>query len=902
MNNRSLSWVTTGLVKGITMFKHGLARVFTLEKHTRPVKSFLPPSTTILSATLTLSLAVAMPAWAVESDLNYLPDGQNYDASIPRPADVLGYPVGTWHVRHDQVVNYMRALADASDRVSLQVTGYTHEQRPLLLLTITAPNNQSKVEQMRTEHIERLSKGEAAQASDPLFIYMGYSVHGNEPSGTNASLLVAYHLAASQADDVKKLLNENVVLLDPSLNPDGLSRFAQWANMHKGYNVVADPAHREHREAWPSGRTNHYWFDLNRDWLLLTHPESKARIAQFHQWRPHILTDFHEMGTNSTFFFQPGIPSRKNPWTPDTNVTLTKALANFHAQALDKNKELYFTEESFDDFYYGKGSTYPDAHGSIGILFEQASSRGHAQESINGLLEFERTIQNQFTTSLSTFAGAMANKSAIAAYQRQFYKDTKQLIDDDELHGFVVSAAKDRARFSRMLSILEAHQIQFSALASDLSLDDKNYQAKSSVFIPLAQPQYRLIRSLFSERTRFVDNTFYDVSNWNIGLAFNVKYAGVEQSDRRKVKLSDKPFEAVPAEVEESLRQNVSDDAYAYVFEWHSANAPAMAQHLLENGVQIRVAGDGFSARVSGDSQSAQTFAPGSIMIATALEQPDNLQALLNTAQTEYGIKIASVTSGLTPAGIDLGSRQFAPVNTPNVLLVGGVGTNQYEIGEIWHYLDTRIGLPATLVDLSNLANTKLSRYSHIVFASGRYNKVSKKLTDALSQWVKDGGVLIGQKSAVSWFAKQDWIDNKVLSNDSIDDSFSTKGLKYKDRQDLASKKRIAGAAFLTSIDRSHPLFFGFETDTLPMFKTSNFVLKSTDDPFVEIANYVEKPLAAGYASDELESLVSETAAVVVKPVSSGAVVAFVDNIHFRGYWDGTNKLMANAIYMSPLF
>lgn len=831
-------------------------------------------------------------ASAVESDLDYLPDGQNYDPAIPKPEAILGYPVGTWHLRHDQVIMYMRALAQASERISIEVTGYTHEQRPLLLLTITAAENQGKIAQMREAHLARLAKGEVAKAEDPLILYMGYSVHGNEPSGTNAALLVAYHLAASRSAEVNALLAENVVLLDPSLNPDGLARFAQWANMHKGYNLVTDPQHREHKEHWPSGRTNHYWFDLNRDWLLLTHPESKARITQFHKWRPHVLTDFHEMGTDSTFFFQPGIPSRKNPWTPDTNVTLTAALGDFHAKALDQAKELYFTEESFDDFYYGKGSTYPDAHGSIGILFEQASSRGHAQESINGLVEFPRTIQNQFTTSLSTFAGAMANKAAIAAYQRQFYRDTQALIKDDELHGFIVKAPKDTARFERMLGIFKAHKIIYQLVSDSVTFDGVSYEQKDSIYVPLDQPQYRLIRSLFSERKRFVDNTFYDVSNWNIALAFNLDYHDVTQSERRKVKTDNADWDS------QKVVQNIDAQAYAYAFEWHSANAPAMLQSLLKKDVQVRVAGAAYTAKRNGDTQA---FAPGSIMIPSALKQPDDLAALLSQAQEEFAIPIHNISSGLTPSGIDLGSRQFTPVKSPQVLLVGGVGTSSLEVGEIRHYLDTRIGLPATLVDLHNLGGLSLDRYTHIVFASGSYNSVDARVTKGIEEWVKQGGVLIGQKSALTWFAKNDWIDNEVLSSEAIDKSFPTTDLQFKDMDDLAAKKRVAGAVFMAEIDRSNPIFFGFERDILPLFKTSNLVIQSADDPFIEAANYSEKPLAAGYASDEIEGLVSKTAAVITKPTGQGVVIGFVDNVHFRGYWDGTNKLMANAIYMSPL-
>ena len=141
----------------------------------------------------------------------------------------------------------------------------------------------------------------------------------------------------------------------------------------------------------------------------------------------------------------------------------------------------------------------------------------------------------------------------------------------------------------------------------------------------------------------------------------------------------------------------------------------------------------------------------------------------------------------------------------------------------------------------------------------------------------------------------------KVLSSEAIDKSFPTTDLQFKDMDDLAAKKRVAGAVFMAEIDRSNPIFFGFERDVLPLFKTSNLVVQGADDPFVEAANYIEKPLAAGYASDEIEELVSKTAAVIAKSTGQGVVIGFVDNVHFRGYWDGTNKLMANAIFMSPL-
>jgi len=789
----------------------------------------------------------------------------------------------------------MYALAEASERLTIKEIGRTHEQRPLLLLTITSPSNQSNIDQLRSDHVTRIDDGKSAPADAPLIINMGYSVHGNEPSGANASMLVAYHLAASNGAEVKKLLNENIILLDPSLNPDGLSRFAQWANSHKGKTLVSDKLHREHREHWPSGRTNHYWFDLNRDWLLLTHPESRARIAQFHQWRPHVLTDFHEMGTDSTYFFQPGISSRKNPWTPDTNVTLTAALGDFHAKALDNQKQLYFTQESFDDFYYGKGSTYPDAHGSIGILFEQASSRGHLQESVNGLLSFPDTIQNQVTTSLSTFTGSLANKSAILAYQKQFYSDTQKLIKDDKINAFVIQGSLDQSRFERVQAILASHQIDFSMVSKNTQLAGLELQQNNALVVPLDQAQYRLIRSLFSERQRFTDNTFYDVSNWNLPLAFNLNYSPLSKSEMRKL--------STEKSAERKIAQTTLDaNAYAFAFEWHDYKAPALLQHLLTNKVQVRVAGADFTAEVAAASSIvSRDFSKGAIVIPMALQQPTNLLDILSAQAKKLNINLYNVASGLTSKGIDLGSRQFAAVTLPKVLLIGGKGTSQYEVGEIWHYLDTRVGLPATLLDLSDLKDIDISEYSHLVFASGSYTSVNDDTAAAIKEWVKKGGVLIGQKSAVAWFSKQKWIDNDVIATSKVDDAFTTEGLGFGDKDALAAKKLIAGSVYRADVDLSHPLMFGFEDDDLPLFKTTNMIMKVSNDPFNEVATYQEKPLVAGYTADELQNLISKTTAIVAKPLGKGVVIGFVDNIHFRGYWDGTSKLMANSLYMSPL-
>jgi len=258
----------------------------------------------------------------------YLPEG-TYDPEIPTPMEVLGYNPGDWHVGHDQLVTYMKALVAASDRIEMRTYARSHENRPLFTLIISDPTNLQRIEKIRADHLQLTDASTSDQVNIenlPAILYQGYTIHGNESSGANAAMVNAYYLAAGQSPTVMHTLKNTVILLDPCYNPDGLNRFASWANSHKSKTLVSDPISRELNEVWPKGRTNHYWFDLNRDWLLLTHPESQGRIKVFHEWRPNVLTDHHEMGTNSTFFFQPGIPSRTNPNTPQLNQDLTEKI------------------------------------------------------------------------------------------------------------------------------------------------------------------------------------------------------------------------------------------------------------------------------------------------------------------------------------------------------------------------------------------------------------------------------------------------------------------------------------------------------------------------------------------------------------------------------------------------
>jgi len=810
---------------------------------------------------------------------------------VPAPEQVLGFPVGEWHARHDQIQRYFEVLAAQSPRAELEVIGSSHEQRPLLQLVISAPENLARLEQIRSQHLAQVRGSRAVSDDSPVIIWLGYGVHGNEPSAANAALVLAHYLAASNSPEVQQWLRQAVILIQPSMNPDGHDRFALWANMHRGKTPVADPQHREHIEPWPNGRPNHYWFDLNRDWLLLQHPESQARIAQFHKWQPNVVGDFHEMGTNSSYFFQPGIPSRNYPLTPERNFELTRILAGFHAQAFDQRGQLYYTEESFDDFYVGKGSTYPDVNASIGILFEQASSRGHLQDSINGPLSFSKTVENQYITSLSTLRGSVAQKNALQSYQKAFVLESERLAADDSTQGYVIAEAADKTRLEALLHLLKLHQIKAYPIHERWQHKGQTYQKGQAYYIPLQQSQYLLLKAAFSTQTNFQDNTFYDVSAWTLPYAFNIEFSAV---GRKPSGVAEEQWSPQPESV-----LMPSAGAYAYAFDWTDQKAPLLTQALLEQGVVLRAASKPFFAKtVDGE----QAFSAGAIVIAAGLQQHNNWFERLGKAQQQVGLAITALSSGLTAKGQDLGSNGFVPVTKPNVLLVAGPDVNSTEAGEVWFNLEKLSGVSPSLIEPQRLGRVDLSRYTHIILPDGSYNSLQQKEQQLLNDWAKKGGVLWGHKGGAAFLLRSGLLKAKAWNSADMSMLIADQGLSYADKESLAGQRRIAGAIYQTQLDLSHPLTFGLSNKNLPVFKNGTFLLAPSEEPFINVALYTDKPQLAGYTAPEYVSRIAEGAALVAHNHGEGRVIGMTDNPVFRGYFVGSSRLLINALYFGKMF
>lgn len=829
---------------------------------------------------------------SAQVDLSYyLPDGVSYNPAIPTPASIIGHEVGEWHVSHDRLVNYMIALDKASDRITLEITGQTYEARPLLLLTITAPKNHQNIESIRQQHL-LLSDPAKSSAVDlknmPAVYYLGCSIHGNEPSGANAGLVMAYHLAAAQGPEIEKYLENTVVLFDPSFNPDGLTRFSTWANSRKSKLISPDPNDMEHNETWPGGRFNHYWFDLNRDWLVGQMPESQARIKKFQQWRPNVLTDHHEQGTNATFFFMPGEPTRVHPLTPDKNQELTRKMGEFHAKALDQIGSLYFTQEGYDDFYYGKGSTYPDAQGAIGILFEQASSRGHAQESVNGILKFPFTIRNHFVTMLSSLRAVNELREELLNYQRDFYKSNLTEAAKDPIKGYLFGS-KDKAKVFHLAEVLARQQVEFYKPASSTTLNGKNFDVESSYVVPLNQSQYRVVKAMFGKITQFKDSLFYDISSWTLPLAFGVDYEELKTppATGEKVTQLQMPMGKIIGE----------KSKYAYVFETYGFYSPRAIYRLVSHGIRTKVSTDPFF------HSSGKKFEPGAIMVSLDNQDknPDQIEVYIREIAEKDGIDVYDFNTGLDYRGVSLGSSTFQALRKPEIAMLvdggGFTGVSPTDAGEIWHLLDQRFNIPVTCMPIATFNGANLNRYTTIIFPAGTYGSISESAKEKLKTWTQNGGVVIGFENALNWLTTAGLGKFDMKKDDEKDKKEPAKPKPYGDLDEATGAQETSGAILEADVDLTHPLLYGYYSARMPMFKSNNLFMEKAKGAYANPLTYGSSPLLSGYISKLNYPKMKNTTGIGVSALGRGRVIGFTEDLAFRAFWFGTNKMLMNAVY-----
>ncbi len=812
----------------------------------------------------------------VQGQANYFyPNKGNFDASIPTPEQFLGYAIGEQHTRHDRIVAYLKELDRLSDKVSFEIIGETFERRAQVVAIFSSPENHKNIEQIRLQHLSNQTNGTNNKV--PLVIHLAYNVHGNEPSSSEAALLTAYYLTASQSEQTKEWLNNMIITLDPVINPDGRDRHTHWANMHKGTPPVADPNDREHNEIWPGGRFNHYWFDLNRDWFLGTFPETRNRINFFHKWRPYVQTDHHEMGTNSTFYFDPGKESSNNPIVPDyLYKNIYPKFGEYFTKATNSIGSMYFTKEAFDKLYPGYGSSYINFYGGAGFLFEQGSSRGHVQETTTIPITFGFTIRNQFTASLATITASLAEKESLIEMRKQFYVTAKQQATNSIIKGYSFGDAKDFNRTKAFIDLLLLHKIDIYKVPNS-----------TDYFVPTAQDNYIMVKSIFENQITYKDSTFYDASTWSLIHAYGLPFTEVKSS----MVLTEKVNAPLVLNNTPIVKSN-----YAYLVSNTDYNIHQFIYALQTEGVFVQTATRTFSTNINGENKN---FGYGSIIISVQQQKVDAdiLYNIISKASLAANIKVHTVSTGFSNSGIDLGSNYIKTLKKPEAAMIIGNGVAASEAGEIWHLLDQRLHMPITKIDILNFSRVRLERYNTLVMVSGAYNFLDKNSVDKIKAWVQNGNTLITIKSGADWAIKNGFTKFKLAV-----DSSTTKGrLDYDKASDMEGAKALGGSIFSIDLDTTHPIGYGFSKRKVSVYKNNSTFFQNSTSAYNTIAQYTNTPLVGGYLHPNSLKMIKNSPSILVGTEGSGRVILFADEPNFRGTWYGTNKLFLNALFLGSI-
>ena len=612
----------------------------------------------------------------------------------------------------------------------------------------------------------------------------------------------------------------------------------------------------------------------------------------YHKWKPNVVLDFHEMGTNSTFFFQPGIPERTNPMTPAKNQELTRKFASYHSKALDERGSLYFTQERFDDFYMGKGSTYPDLHGCVGILFEQAGSRGQMQKYQDGVLKFSETIGNQFTTSLSSLRATVAMRKELLKYKRDFYRQAMKMAARQKVKTYVFTCNDNRKRLESFAANLKQHDIECYWLRDDFEYGDETFDARFSLVVPVQQPEYRFLRSLLMRKTNFRENVFYDVSSWTLPLAFGVKQINLKKEIEADLLIADSS-NITPTKF--------ADDDLGYLVDFRSDAAATVLAKLLAADVSVRIAKKPFRVPHHESDVGQREFGYGTLSIPLQI-QPEKRELVVEVLKSAVmdGAIVSAVESGLNEAGPDIGSPSFSVLDKPNVAMLIGSGVSAYGAGEVWHLLDSQYQLPVTLLKNTSFSRADLSDYTTLVLADGRLSdsdlKVAKEFADG------GGTVVVLGRVAVSVAQRLEKSGSESSEESGQTEAEPEIQKPFESAGNERALKLISGAIFKTKVDLTHPLLYGFTESELAVFRNHAQFLTPSKNPYCNPVVYdVQRPLMAGYCSDENVEKFKGSASVVVRPSGRGQFILMADNPNFRGFWKATNRLFLNAVLFGDL-
>ncbi len=897
-------------------------------------------------------------SFAQERNLPFYPNG-TYNTNIPTPESFLGFPIGSKPTRYDAIVNYLKILDGKSNEVQLIEFGKTYEGRSLYHLIITSENNFKKLTEIQNSISKladprKISSDKEVQTlieTTPAIAWMAYGIHGDELSSPDAAVQLAYQLAAGTDETTIKLKNELVILIDPMENPDGRERYLAQMQQWQGEVINSDAQAIQHTGVWPWGRGNHYLFDMNRDWFLLVHPESRARVQTILKWNPQLLVDAHEMGSYDTYLFSPAGPPF-NPNMNEFNFKWRNTFAKDQAKAFDKYGWNYYTREWNDEWYPGYGSGWSLYIGAIGILYEQAQTDGSIVKRPDGtILTFHKAVHQQFVSSFANLATAASNRKNLLS---EFYESRKKdlNIKKGEPYSYVFIPDKNRTRLNNLIEKLMMQNIEVNVADKDIEVGNlfgywntkpvKKILPKGTYIINLDQPMGRLAKTILEfdprmdtetlerERKKLEKNKqseMYDVMAWSLPIAYGVESYWTD----KKITGSLTQIKSLPTKTGAVINPKPT---YGYIFEYYDDSAVDALASLLEKGYKVRSAKETFEIE-------GKSFSRGTILLRL-IENPASLTDEIQNIAKTTGITIYGVNTALSTKGSDLGGNDFVLLEYPRTALVTGGQISTGSFSTLWHLLDYRLKQRISIITAEGLANYDLRKYNVLIFPSSNspqtYNQIlGKDGISKIKKWIENGGTLIGIGNAAAFLADTSSgmskvrLQHQALNELSLYDEANAAEIKYEnikldslkiwgdteiekkqedkkvpdiknlERQDEFLRLFMPrGAIMSVDLDEEHWLTFGLGKKTSAIMFTSNAFLSRS--PVQTPARFSDNKnlRISGLLWPEAKERWQKTAYITRESMGSGQIILFAGEPNFRGYFHSTERLFLNSLFLGP--
>ncbi|RYD82045.1 MAG: zinc carboxypeptidase [Sphingobacteriales bacterium] len=814
----------------------------------------------------------------------------NSIAQLKSPDQFLGYKLGERFTPHYKIVQYFEhAAAAAPQLMKLEKYGETNEGRPLMLASISSPENMGRLEEIRTNNLKLTGlQAGTGNTSSPAIVWLSYNVHGNEASSSEVSMKTLYELLSGSNAQARQWLKNLVVLIDPCLNPDGRDRYVNWYNQVVGKHFNASVIAREHSEPWPGGRTNHYNFDLNRDWAWQTQVESKHRLVKYQQWMPQVHVDFHEQGYQSPYYFAPAAEPLHEvitPWQRDFQTTIGKN----HARYFDENGWLYFTKEYFDLFYPSYGDSYPIYNGSIGMTYEQA---GHGMAGLaivageEDTLKLTDRIAHHFTTSISTLEVAAKNADGLMKEFKKYFDDNNNGLIG-EYKTYIVSGA-EQGKLDGLKKLFDNNKIVYSYASRAAPVKTYNYLTgkeetytikENDLLISSYQPKASLVKVLFEPVSKLFDSATYDITAWALPYVYGVQaYASKERINGKST---------APAFNSITLPTN----GYGYLVNYNAFNDGQLLAALLKHNIKVRFAEKDFS-------YNGAKYNRGSLVVLKKGNE-DKIQQFLELA-AKLNSKVNMVASGFMESGFDFGSDKLRLISKPNVAMLTGEEADGNAAGEVWHLFEEQLNFPITLINSTDLRTTSLKNIDVLILPNGYYKMLSDKDQAAeLKAWIRQGGRLIALDNVTTALGEIDASMKLKKAEDKPEDS---KADPYADLKKYGNRERdwlvnnVPGAIYKVELDNTHPLAFGYGTSYYSL-KLSSTIFEFGKDSW-NVGVVKKDKQTAGFVGSKLREKIVDGTVIGVTTMGRGQVIYFADDPIFRSFWENGKLMFTNAVFL----